>query len=206
MPFLTHPPPHPQPNPGKSSFHGSAKTQGETYIVWSRFIYYPDGFHTYGGVPAREKDSEHATKAAANARVCEVFFEDNPFGVDGNELFAQESYRDDLLILTSHMPDSPGTWTVAAQPRYKYHWAVACPRREGPMLEEGFSDPGGESDERERRRDERPWYTQESEEGCDDDAGDEGYDQEYDQGFDGSRYLQPSFCIKSDGGLGGGGG
>ena len=73
------------------------------YVVWKCAGFGDDGWHSYGGDPEKEVDSYHATKKSANARVREVFFHQNPWGIGDydvkrNEI--EEGTEQGLLRLT----------------------------------------------------------------------------------------------------------
>ena len=91
-------------------------------VVWKCAGFGDDGWHSYGGDPEKEVDSYHATKKSANARVREVFFHQNPWGI-GDDEFEQDEIEEEtdqgLLSLTVSPPDSE-TWIVKTQDRIQF--------------------------------------------------------------------------------------
>ena len=95
------------------------------YVVWKSSGYDNDGWHSYEGPPAKEFDSSFSTKKDANARVEYVFYVQNEWGLDVEEMLEDRmeidnTTSDDLLHLEICPPDSE-RWTVAAVPHSDFH-------------------------------------------------------------------------------------
>ncbi|KAL6056827.1 WWE domain-containing protein [Balamuthia mandrillaris] len=93
-----------------------------TYVVWSSDDYLDDGWHSYDGPGDRNVDSEHTSKQKAIARVRQLFFQENPWGLTEKEMRGEEieeSTAGGLLSLSVAPPDS-SCWTVCAQPKAEF--------------------------------------------------------------------------------------
>eukprot|EP00741_Cyanophora_paradoxa_P012216 tig00020603_g11803.t1 len=96
---------------------GDAPDPKEPFLAWTRAAYDDDGFHAWHGPGVKAVDSRHATADAANARVREVFFGRNPWGLGRRELEEEELEErldgEGLLHLEVCPPDNE-RWQVAA--------------------------------------------------------------------------------------------
>ena len=93
------------------------------YTIWTSCGYEYDGFHSYEGEPDKEFNSSYSTLKEANERVEYVFYFDNPWGLEREEMFADSNFIDKKgTRFMSCSPDDSETWTVAVVPSIAFDY------------------------------------------------------------------------------------
>jgi hypothetical protein len=84
------------------------ETKKFKYTVWTSSGYDHDGYHSYEGAPQKEFNSSYNTLEEANQRVKYVFWFENPWGLDKNEMHVNKDKTDSkgLHRMEVHPDDS----------------------------------------------------------------------------------------------------
>jgi hypothetical protein len=102
-----------------SSATNQSSGSGRKYVVYTTLGYRPDGFHAYHGPPEPEIDKAFASKEAANKRVEDLFYNENPWGwvkEDFDEMGDEEKSYDANGLLTIYILQQDNQeWTVTAK-------------------------------------------------------------------------------------------
>jgi hypothetical protein len=99
------------------------KTKKLEYTVWTSCGYDHDGWHSYGGPPDKEFNSSFATLEEANSRVEYVFYYDNPWGSEREEMNAETDEIDKKGICYMECrPDDSERWTVSVVPSIVFEY------------------------------------------------------------------------------------
>lgn len=108
-------------NPSAKHMNQQHKLQ---YTVWKSCGYDRNGWHSYGGRPEKEFNSCYRTLEEANDRVEYLFYYDNPWGLQDEELpFAEtdEVNKDGFRFLECS-PDDSERWTVSVIPSVAFDY------------------------------------------------------------------------------------
>jgi hypothetical protein len=99
------------------------ETKKLEYTVWTSCGYENDGWHSYQGPPDKEFNSSFATLKEANSRVEYVFYYDNPWGQEKEEMHADNDDIDNkgIRYMECH-PDDSERWTVSVVPSIVFEY------------------------------------------------------------------------------------
>ena len=111
-------------NPGAKNTNKSKKLK---YTVWKSSGYDRDGWHSYEGPPQKEFDSSYDTLEQANQRVEYVFYFENVWETEKDEMYAEcdKINSSHGTRLMSCRPDDSERWTVSVAPSSAFEFMVS---------------------------------------------------------------------------------
>jgi hypothetical protein len=99
------------------------ETKKLEYTVWTSSGYDNDGWHSYQGSPDKEFNSSFSTLEEANSRVEYVFYYENPWGLEKEEMDAETDETDNKGIrFMECSPDDSERWTVSVVPSFAFEY------------------------------------------------------------------------------------
>jgi hypothetical protein len=93
------------------------------YTIWTSSGYDCDGWHSYEGPPEKEFNSSFSTLEEANSRVEYVFYYENTWGIEKDEMYAETDRIDKKgNRFMECCPDDSERWTVSVVPSIAFEY------------------------------------------------------------------------------------
>jgi hypothetical protein len=93
------------------------------FTVWTSCGYDADRWHSYDGPPKKEFDSSYNSLMEANERVEYVFFYNNPWGCEKEEMYAETNViKSKGTRFMTCRPDDSERWTVSTLPSIAFDY------------------------------------------------------------------------------------